>query len=289
MLNIVKKIIIFFIAILIGIYFVLFVLPVSAISATEPIGASYISCLETTVNSVTRYNISANLYKQATLINEPYAFPNLEYKAFYSTDYSIKYLNEIASSYVDVEKAIASGEYTMSAIDSMFEELVRLDSIKAAVQADVDKYTAWNQEYYYASKTFKFLKQKGYSDAVACGIIGNMMIETSGGTLKLNPTIYNPTRRYYGLCQWSLYYRPEVADMSFEDQLEYLHNDMEAEFKTFGFCYKRGFTFEDFLALEDPSEAAIAFAEVYERCGPGSYKLRAKSAKVAYKYFVEGA
>jgi hypothetical protein len=114
-----------------------------------------------------------------------------------------------------------------------------------------------------------------------------MMVETSGGTLALKPNIYSPGGSFYGLCQWSLYYRPNVANMSFEDQLVYLLNDLEHEFNTFGsVCYKRGFYYEDFIAMEDPSEAAYAFAKIYERCGSESYGARRTSARKAYDYFV---
>jgi hypothetical protein len=112
-----------------------------------------------------------------------------------------------------------------------------------------------------------------------------MMIETSGGELCLNPTIYNDTGDYYGLCQWSLFYRPEAAGMSFDEQLNYLMSDIEKEFNTFGKCYRKGFDYKDFLTMTDPAEAAIAFAAVYERCGVGSYHIRKQAAREAFNYF----
>ena len=63
-----------------------------------------------------------------------------------------------------------------------------------------------------------------------------------------------------------------------------MSTDIAVEFKTFGFCYQKGFTYQDFLAMEDPGEAAIAFAKVYERCG-NSYTLRANCARQAFEFF----
>ena len=80
-------------------------------------------------------------------------------------------------------------------------------------------------------------------------------------------------------------YYPEVAEMSFEDQLNYLIESMPQEFKIFGRLYKEGFTYTDFLALTDPAEAAQAFAVVYERCNSASYNKRQVAATKAYEYF----
>lgn len=219
------------------------------------------------------------------LIEEPILFTELEYTSFYDIALSTEYLDTVLDKTSQLEAAIASAEYSEIAVNSMTAELARINNIIDKLNRDIALYTAWESEYYYAAKTYEFLRQSGFSEAVACGIIGNMMIETSGGTLALNPTIYDPNRAFYGLCQWSLYYRPSVADISFEDQLEYLYSDIEKEFDTFGFCYSRDFTYEDFLLLEDPAEVALAFAKVYERCNSGSYGLRKQAANKAYEYF----
>jgi hypothetical protein len=147
------------------------------------------------------------------------------------------------------------------------------------------KIKKWEEEYYYATNVWKYLRQRNFSQAVACGIIGNMMIETSGGTLDLKPNIYSPSRNYYGLCQWSQKYYPGTKDLPFEHQLDYLLGTMPWEFNTFGKNYKRCFDYEAFLKITDPAEAALAFAKSYERCGPASYKLRQEAAIKAYEYF----
>jgi hypothetical protein len=148
-----------------------------------------------------------------------------------------------------------------------------------------DKIQQWEEEHYYATKVWKYLRQKGFSQEVTCAIIGNMMIETSGGSLDLKPNIYSPSGNYYGLCQWSKKYYPEAHGLSFKQQLEFLLNNIEWEINTFGKNYEAGFKYEDFLIMDDPAEAALAFAKSYERCGPASYKMRQEAAEKAYEYF----
>jgi hypothetical protein len=149
----------------------------------------------------------------------------------------------------------------------------------------LEKIQKWEEEYYYAANVWKYLRQRNFSHAAACGIIGNMMIETSGGTLDLKPYIYSSSGNYYGLCQWSLKYYSGTKDLPFEHQLDYLLGTMPWEFKTFGWLYEEGFTYENFITLEDPEEAALIFAKVYERCSPVSYDLRKQAALKAYDYF----
>jgi hypothetical protein len=115
-----------------------------------------------------------------------------------------------------------------------------------------------------------------------------MMIECGGHTLELEPNIYSPGKAFYGICQWSARYYPEIIGTDFETQLAFLVETMPTEFDGFSYCFKKGFSYDEFLAMEDPAEAALAFAKVYERCGSGSYELRQRAAKTAYNYFVLG-
>ena len=62
-------------------------------------------------------------------------------------------------------------------------------------------------------------------------------------------------------------------------------SDIEYEINTFGFCYKTGFNYNDFINMTDPQEAAVAFAMTYERCATWSYNKRFVAAGVAYEYF----
>ena len=136
-----------------------------------------------------------------------------------------------------------------------------------------------------ADQVWNYLTNKGFSDSVAAGILGNMMRECGGDTLNLDWDIYGEYLgdRYYGLCQWALKYAPAVAGKSISGQLDYLMGTIENEFKVFGSNYASGFNYTKFKQLTSYSEAAAAFAACYERCGyENNYKLRRQNAKIAY-------
>lgn len=254
------------------------------ISSTSPSQAS----VSKTTTEIPEFTVSTS--KECTtqnkaLKNTPVLFKDIKFKIAYNAEFYEKLLADIDVSIEQLELAIDSNNYSENACKLMAQEIDRLKAITAEALAAKSTIWHWEDEYYYAVKMWDFFNQRGYSNAVIGAILGNMMIETSGGTLQLKPTIYNSTGDYYGLCQWSLYYKPELDGITFEEQLEYLDTDMAYEFNTFSNLYYPGFTYEDFLAMEDPAEAALAFAVVYERCGSGSYDLRQQAAIKAYDYF----
>lgn len=218
------------------------------------------------------------------LISTPVQFTELDYVVSYDRNHCADTINIVNDSIYQLSSALDNEEsYTENAIHVMSHEYSRLLYVKKQLETDLEQFNKWEQEYYYAAKTFEFLMSKGYSREVACGIIGNMMIETSGGSLNLKPTVYNPTGKYYGLCQWNRSYG--IHGYSFEQQLEFLNSTIEQEFNTFGKCYKVNFDYESFKSVTDPAQAALAFAKVYERCTSSSYKLRQNAAIDAYNYF----
>jgi hypothetical protein len=220
------------------------------------------------------------------LISEPVLYTEVGYEPPMSYWGAVDHRDALQYYIELLEVECNSENYTADAVDSMRKEIDRLKADQLKLDEDINKFKRWDEEHYYASQVWQYFRTRGFSPEVVAGIIGNMMIETSGGTLNLKPTVYNPSRGYYGLCQWSLYYKPYMADTSFEYQLEFLENDMPVEFKNFGFCYYKGFTYDEFLAMESPEEAAIAFAKVYERCASGSYGIRKVAARDAYNYFM---
>lgn len=148
-----------------------------------------------------------------------------------------------------------------------------------------NRYIQHSIEYPNATYVWKYLKQQGYSDYVCAGILGNMMSEVGGQTLKLQPTAINPTG-YYGICQWNKNHT-KVWNTTLEKQCEYLVKTMESEFNTYGSKYKKDFDYEEFCNLKSAKKAALAFAKCYERCSSKSYNQREKNAQVAYEYFVK--
>lgn len=173
---------------------------------------------------------------------------------------------------------LAKEEYSLSAnakkyYQELYNEEKNKQQVKKIIQASV--------EYPVAATVWSFLKSCGYNDAVSAGIIGNFMTECGGQTLDLDPYCY--TGNYYGLAQWYKDYG--LTGSSVNVQLNYLRDSMETTFNTYGRLYRSGFTYKDFCNLTSPSDAALAFAKVYERCGSGSYSIRQKNANKAFQYF----
>ena len=233
-------------------------------------------------------NVQLKMYEQrvsSQILNEqPVLYPHITYAVFYDIETTEEYLLKVSTA-VDYLSSINFNKYTANTACQISQEIDRLKSIESRVSADLSRYTQWESEHYYAAHVWMFFKQRGYNDAVTSAIIGNMMVETSGGSLDINPNIYSQSGNYYGLCQWSQKYYPGTKDLPFEYQLDYLLGSMPWEFNTFGNNYRQGFKYEDFINMVDVEEAALAFAKSYERCGPASYELRQQSAKIAYEYF----
>lgn len=140
------------------------------------------------------------------------------------------------------------------------------------------------KEYPEATETWIYMKSLGWNDYVCAGIMGNLMAETGGQTLKLNPSIYEGS--YYGICQWGPGYK-EIWDSNLKQQLDFLKDTIKYEFDTYGNKYQNSFNFDTFLSIKDEKEAAMAFAKCYERCASKSYEVRKNNATTAYNYFVK--
>ena len=143
------------------------------------------------------------------------------------------------------------------------------------------------EEYPNASYIWLYLQAQGYNEYVCAGILGNMMTESGGQSFKIQPDIKDSTNNFYGICQWNKKYYPTVWDASLESQCEFLINNIESEFAVFGKNYKKDFSFQDFLKIENEREAAKCFALVYERCGKQGYRKRQDNAEKAYSYFAD--
>ena len=126
----------------------------------------------------------------------------------------------------------------------------------------------------------------GLNNYVAAGIMGNLMNECGGNSLKLQPKVYGYKNGYYGICQWALVYAPEVAGKSLDYQLNYLGKTIQEAFDKYGYLYKKGFKYSDFCELTSCKDAADAFRVVYERPGDSTKELRKNLACYAYSVFV---
>lgn len=132
-------------------------------------------------------------------------------------------------------------------------------------------------KYPVACEVWQIIRSWGWNEAVAAGIIGNMMTECGGLTLDLDWDLYDDTWMYYGLCMWSLYWAPETSGMSIEQQMTYLYNTIETNMNYFGG------SLDEFLKITDPGYAALYFQWYYE-VGVSS-ETRYAGALEAYEYF----
>lgn len=206
----------------------------------------------------------------------------------------------------ELESLISTTDEKLQAANNMLEScktlgyddenpvVVLANEEVANAQADLDYYQSIYDEvlielraaermaeYPVATTIWNYLKDLGYNDYVAAGILGNIMAEVGGQTLNIQPTLSNGT--YYGMCQWKLCYYPSVKGLELEGQLDLLASTIEQEFNEFG--YVSGYSYEEFLNIQDEQTAALAFAKTYERCGSGSHSVRQKNATKALEYF----
>ena len=154
---------------------------------------------------------------------------------------------------------------------------------------EIEEELRWKQreaEYPAATYIWKYFTSHGFSEEVTAGLLGNMMTEVGewvGNIATMNLDVYNNGKTYYGICQWKKRGYSEVVGTSLEGQCDFLLNTIEAEYEDFG----RGYTYETFLQIKDPAEAALSFAKSYERCESSSYSRRQRCAVIAYEYFTK--
>lgn len=147
-----------------------------------------------------------------------------------------------------------------------------------------EKWKVRMNEYPTATQIWLYMKNNlEWNDYVCAGVMGNMMAECGGQTLKLNPKARNKSSNCYGICQWHPKYFPDMQDASLEEQLKFLGISTKKTFNGWaGKAY--GYDYDEFISLEDSEIAAEIFCMVYER--PGKYdSQRSKNAIKAYEYF----
>lgn len=140
-----------------------------------------------------------------------------------------------------------------------------------------------SEEYPAAAKIWSYFKNKGYSDYVCAGILGNIMAEVGGQTLNID--YWSSDNGYYGMCQWSVAYFPGVIGEDLNGQCRFLNRNLKKAMNSWGYLYAAGFGYEEFCALDDEQSVAYAFAKCYERCTSASYSQRMRNATIAYNYF----
>ena len=130
----------------------------------------------------------------------------------------------------------------------------------------------------------------GLSPEVASGIMGNIMAEVGGQTLDFSEWKYWSRGTHYGICQWGGGRKANLLNNfgpDLEDQVKFLLYELEREMNSYGYIYKTGFGYDEFIAMTDVEQAALAFAKSYERCSSKYYNIRMTNAKKAYNYFMQ--
>ena len=130
----------------------------------------------------------------------------------------------------------------------------------------------------------------GLSPEVASGIMGNIMAEVGGQTLDFSEWRYWSRGTHYGIFQWGGGRKQNLLNNfgpDLKDQVEFLLYELEREMNSYGYIYKTGFGYDEFIAMTDVEQAALAFAKSYERCSSKYYNIRMTNAKKAYNYFMQ--
>lgn len=200
---------------------------------------------------------------------------------------SVKEMQKLADSYkqdVDEYSYILNNSYchTLSELLVAEEELEVSQAYYTYYSVTVEQY--WKvkmDEYPVATTIWRYLTEElEFSDYVAAGIMGNMMVESGGHTLNIDPYNWDDatSRSFYGICQWGRYY-PEIHNQGLEEQLKFLGETIEDEFTMMGFSYSK------FLSTTSVETAARTFCRAYER-PPAQYENpRVPCAYTAYNYF----
>lgn len=244
-----------------------------------------------------------NLVTSPIMVDVTELFEPIEYKEVNSKDE----LNDLILKCDEYATRLNSNLETMNlSADSKLEvesEIARVNEIKYLFECDLQyiieqeelaaieaaKWETRKTEYPVATKVWLYMKEElGWNDYVCAGVMGNLMAETGGQTLNLQPNLWGhgPNRGYYGICQWSKKYYPSIADTSLDYQLDFLRDTVEYEFDTYGKLYQSGMKYEDFTNMTGDCRAtALAFAKAYERCNSKYYSIRQDNAEKAYEYF----
>ena len=246
-----------------------------------------------------------NLVTSPIVVDVTELFEPIEYKEVNSKDE----LNDLILKCDEYATRLNSNLETMNlSADSKLEvesEIARVNEIKYLFECDLQyiieqeelaaieaaKWETRKTEYPVATKVWLYMKEElGWNDYVCAGVMGNLMAETGGQTLNLQPELWGHgnNRGYYGICQWSAKYYPDVSGQDLDYQLDFLKDTVEYEFNTYGKLYQSGMKYEGFTNMTGDCRAtALAFAKAYERCNSKHYSIRQTNAEKAYEYFTQ--
>jgi hypothetical protein len=176
-------------------------------------------------------------------------------------------------------------------------EVTRINKIILQYQEDYARLLeeeTWGEkmnEYPIATKIWRIMKEEyGWSDELCAGIMGNMMAEVAGGTLKYLSRWDSNGDSGLGLIQWIGGRRKDICNKygcqipSIEQQLEFMRDEM---FGTNGVRKQiSDAQLDAIMNGNSPEQITYDFARYFERCASYSYNRRRDYARIAYDYFV---
>ena len=143
------------------------------------------------------------------------------------------------------------------------------------------------EEYPVATEVWLYMKNEfGWSDIVCAGIMGNLMRETGGDTLYLNPesnSIWG-----FGLVQWMNHRKKDILNKygnnpSVVEQLEFMKDEL---YGTNGVRQQvADWQRDKIFNASTPEKSAEEFARWFERPASTNYANRKANAAIAYEYF----
>ena len=171
-------------------------------------------------------------------------------------------------------------------IDELQNEIVALESEiknKQSTIHELQTRLANEQDYpddKYVQSTYiwNYLKSLGLSNYVCAGILGNIMTEVGGQTLDISKYSTKHVNGYYGICQWA---GPRKTRL-----LNDFGSSLESQCKFLGVELFEVIPQDNsFYDMQNEKQAALYFAQHYERCHSSSYYMRQLNATKALDYF----
>jgi uncharacterized protein YoxC len=162
-------------------------------------------------------------------------------------------------------------------LKSQVKQLTEDLNTATASQFDVGSPTS-DPEYKQSTAVWNYLKGLGLNDYVCAGIMGNIMAEVGGHTLDISRYSCVDTGTYYGICQWGWGRKDRLLSeygTSLDAQLKFLGVELFEVIPADS----------SFYSMQDEQEAALYFAQYFERCSSSSYEVRQSNASVALDYF----
>lgn len=206
---------------------------------------------------------------------------------------AIEEINTYRENLVSTIEIYADTEIVLMAEIKRIEEIrLQYELNYTNLKAEEDKWAQREAEYPEATFIWRYMREEfQWSPEVCAGIIGNMMSECGGQTLKGLSNWNTDDDSGYGLIQWIGGRRKAIeakygSHPSIEEQLIFMKDEMYGTNGVTNQLYVDGWL-EAIMDSETPEQAAARFACYFERPASTYYGVRQRNARVAYDYFVD--